>query len=171
MATTLTLTAKASVSWDFENVLSTIGNTSNVNGFSYSKSFTNGTAASMVDLLYVTNGTLAGSGTLNVDLAGSVADFFGTTITMARVKVMYLENTNDTTSTGISFGNHAAPLVNWISVGTTTVSIRNGGCFFLCAPDATAYAVTATTADGLKLTNADGSNTATYKLVVAGCSA
>jgi hypothetical protein len=171
MATTLTGTAKASFNWDYQNVDATVGNTANTSGYSYSRAFTNGTAINTIDLVYVTSGTLAASGTLNVDLAGSVTNFFGTTLTFARVKVMYLENTTDTSSSAIAFGNHAAPLVNWISAATSTVAVRNGGCLFLCAPDATAYAVTATTADGLKLTNSDGTNSATYKLCIAGASA
>lgn len=164
MSTTLTATAKASLSWDFENVNANTGNTTFISSYTYSRAFTNGTAINCADLLYVTSGTIAGGGTASFDLAGSLANRFGTTITGARVKAIYCENTTDTTSTGISFGGDAAPLVNWISDGTATVSVRNGGCFFLCAPDATAYAITATTGDVVLLTNADGVNTATYKL-------
>lgn len=177
MATTLTASVSAKVGWNFENVLDW-GNALNSATFSYTKSLASGTAASQVDVLYVAQGTIAASTNLDLDLAASLADMFGHTITFARVKTLYVELTTDTTSTGLWVGGASSNgFANWISSAGTfgtdqpRVKVRNGGAFFLSAPDATAYAVTAGTGDILRLTNADGSNVATYKLAVTGASA
>lgn len=178
MATSLTVqAAQAKLQWDFTNSLAW-GDVTNSTGFTYSTRLTDGTSAGKADRLYVATGTLAASASLNLDLAGSVADVFGSTITFARIKVIYVELTADTTATHVYVGGHAsAGLTNWItSAGTfgtdqPKVTVRNGGVLFLCAPDATAYAVTATTADILKITNADGANVATYRLALVGASA
>ena len=167
----------ARVQWVFTNT-GTSGDTSTASSFSYTKSLTSGTSASQADRFYAISSTLAGGATSNVDLAGSLVDVFGNTITFARIKVIYVELTADTTSTGLSVGGHAtAALANWITSTDSlandapAVKIRNGGCFLLACTDATGYAVTATTADILKLTNLDGTNTATYKLALVGASA
>lgn len=178
MSTSLTIqAASAKIAWDFQDVRSW-GNSDNNSSWAYSVSLANGTAVNQADLIYVATGTIAASGTLNLDLAGTLTDMFGNTITMARVKVIYVNLTTDTSATSLKVGGHAtAGLANWItSAGTfgtdqPAVVVRNGGVLFLSAPDATAYAVTATTADILKLTNLDGANTATYKLAIVGASA
>ncbi len=177
MSTTLTISNSVNVGWTYENVL-TWANSSNTSSFSYSRSFTNGTTANKCDLIYILQTTLAPSTTLNIDLASGITDIFGNTLLFARVKLIYLKHKTDTTSSGVTIGGHATTaLANWISSADTLandqpkITVRNGGTFYLCAPDATAYAVTAASADVLKLTNADGTNTATYEMVIAGSSA
>lgn len=169
MSTTLTISSLASkVVWDYESVLSW-GNATNAASYSYSKSLANGTGASQADQIYVATGTLAGAATLTVNLS-TLTDMFGNTLNMKRVKAIYLENTTDTTSTGLALGGDVTtPFVGPFNTGTDTITVRNGGNFFIAAPDATAYAVD--TGINLLLTNSDGTNTATYKLVIVGCSA
>lgn len=177
MATTLTSGCSASIRWSYTSSLAW-GGPSDSAGYSYSNSMANGTGAAQADLVYILDTTLAAGATLNVDLAGTVTNVFGTTLTFARVKVIYLELLDDTTASSVLLGGHAtAALANWITSADTLdndqpkVRVRNGGVFLLSAPDATAYVVTATTEDLLTLTNADGSNIATYRLVIIGSSA
>lgn len=176
---TLSTTVKASVAWSHQNALSGSLTAQNVGGWTYSQALTNGTgSAGTADLIYAVQTTLAGGASTNIDLAGSLADFFGSTITMARAKVLFVWVTTDTGATSVTVGGHAtASLKNWITAtpdldtAQPGVVVRNGGCFLLCAQDATAYAVTATTDDLLKLLNNDGSTTATLKLAFVGGSA
>jgi hypothetical protein len=172
MPTTLAVgQIKAVVGWDFQNVL-TVGNTSNPNTDTYSKSMTNGTGATgTADLMYSTQTTIAGGGTLNIDLAGSLTDFFGNVITFARIKVMKIELTTDTTATSILIGDHASPWATWLAGTNPRVRVYNGGCMLLAGTNATMYAVTAGSADGLKIVNEDGSNTATVKITLIGSTA
>lgn len=171
-ATSLAATITAGISWTYTNVLTGSINTQNANSHTYSQKLTNGTGASgTADLLYAVKTTIAGAGSTTLDLAGTLTDFFGNVLTMARAKYMYFNLTADTTASDVSIGNATAPLLNWISAATSTVKVRNGGLFLLGGPDATGYAVTATTADGLKVLNNDATNTATLKLAVIGSSA
>jgi hypothetical protein len=117
VATTLSMSSvKVTVGWDFENVL-TLGNTVQQNQFSYSSPTVNGTGLGAADLLYVTTGSLAASAALNLDLAGSLLDSFGNTITMARVKGIYIELQTATAATSVLVGNGANPLINWVGSG------------------------------------------------------
>lgn len=177
MATTLSSSLKASISWNYESVL-TWGNAQNSSSFAYTKTFTNGTTANAADVLYVASSTIAASTTLALDLAASLDDMFGNSITFARIKGIYVELTTDTASTGLYVGGASSNgFINWISSAGTfatdqpKIRVRNGGVFMLSAPDATAYAVTASTADILNLTNADATYVATFKLGLIGASA
>lgn len=176
MSTTLVTKAiKAAISYDYENVL-TMGNTVSSNQHTYNKSMTSGTGGSgTADLIYSASLTLAASATTNLDLAASLLDAFGNTLTFARLKVLMVELTNDTTASSIKVGGAAsAGFINWIgSAGTFAtdqpyVRVRNGGLLLLACTDGTGYAVTATTADILKLTNEDGANVATIHITLIG---
>jgi hypothetical protein len=178
MATSLSVPSiLARVQWSFTDSRAWADST-NAASFSYAKTLTNGTGASQSDKIYILSTTLAGGATLNVDLAGSVTDIYGNTITMARIKVIYLEVTTDTAGGPVLLGGHAtAAIGNWVTAtpdldtAQPKVRVRNGGCFLLACTDATGYAVTATTDDMLTLENESGGTAATYKLVVIGASA
>ena len=172
MATAVTsIQVNASIQWELTNAV--VGfTTTNTGSLAYTKTITNGTGAiGTADMLYAATYTIAASGTQNLDVAGSVTDFFGNSIAMVRVKYMMVKHASTTTATDISFGNHAAPLINWISAATSTVKIYNDGVFLIGSGHGTSYAVTATTADGLKILNNDSSNSATVSIVVVGSSA
>lgn len=173
MATSLAINStKALVSWQFDNALTGSITTTNLSNWTYSKTLTAGTGgAGTSDLLYAIQTTIAGAGTLNLDLAGTLTDFFGNTITMARVKIMMFHLTTDTTASSILIGNHASALINWVGAAAHTVRVRNGGCLYLACTDATAYAVTATTADAIKILNEDATNTATLQIAIVGSTA
>lgn len=171
MATTLTISqASAKVIWTYEDVRAW-ANSTNSSNFGYSKSLANGTGASQADKIYLATGTISASATLSLDLAGSLTDIFGNTITLARVKILYFELQTTTSASSVLIGASTNPWVNWVSASGDKVRVRNGGCLFLCAPDATAYAVTAGTGDALDFVNEDGSNVATYRLAIVGSTA
>jgi hypothetical protein len=164
MAATLTAQVNAGVSWTYTNALTGSINSVNSNSFSYSKSLTNGTgAAGTADLIYAAQTTIAGGATSNFDFVGGLTDFFGTTITGARLKFLYIHHTTDTAASSITVGAHAAPLT-LLSVGTTTFSILNGGIYLFGSTGATVIAMTAATTDALKIVNADGAVTATLQI-------
>jgi hypothetical protein len=170
MSTTLQASVRMTTQWAYSNGLSPGASISN-DKVDYLASFAQGTGAGQADTLYVTYGTLSGSGTLNVDLNGAVSDFFGNTVAMARLKSMQVSLLSTTSATSILVGNGTNPFINWVGSSTCTVRVRNGGCLCLCAVDATAYAVTASTGDILKIANEDSVNVATYQLAFIGASA
>lgn len=171
MAATLASQVLCTFTWNYQTALTGGATSQNAYTFSYSKTLTNGTgSAGTADLIYTVQTTIAASGTLNIDLVGALADFFGTTITMARLKYIFLSLLTDTTASSITVGNHAAPIALF-SAGTATTSIRNGGFFALGCSDATGIAMTGAATDALKILNADGSNTATVQFAAIGSSA
>src|SRR6185369_1345402 len=171
MATTLTANINASVNFTFSNALTGITPTVS-SAWYYTKALTDGTTAGTANRIYFVQTTIAGGASTTLDLAGSLTDFFGSTITFARINYMWIKLTSDTAATSISVGNAAATqFVNWISSTTATVKIYNDGIFLLGDAGTTSYAVGAGASDFLKILNNDGSNTATLQLCFIGKSA
>jgi len=172
MATTLTVPQiSAGIRWTFSQTQTWGDATSQSSAFNFNDTLADGTGADQANRLYVLQSTIAGGATLTLDLAASLTDVFGSSITFARVKTFYFELTSDTSSSSVTLGNSGtAPAPLWFGADDQTITIKNGGCFLIHAPGATAYPVTATTADKLLLTNDDGSNVATIKIVIIGVS-
>ncbi len=91
---------------------------------------------------------------------------------------MFINITTDTAGGPVKVGGNATnSFSTWLSSADTIdndqpcVIVNNGGMLYLCAPDATAYVVTAASGDILKLTNTSGASTATYKIAIWGASA
>ena len=134
-------------------------------------SVTNGTGAGQGDMLWHDQRTLAASATENLDLAGSLADAFGTTQTFVRVNLIIVYaaegNTNDVqVQRGSSNG---VPLFMAASDG---VQLSPGMIFVLGGgKEATDFVVTAGTGDILTITNSAGSTSVTYDVLILGASA
>ncbi len=140
-------------------------------GFTANLVTSNGTAGT-ANLIYAIAGTIAASGNTVINVSATpVSDWFGTTIVMARIKVFFVNLLTTTTSSSIAVGNATAPLVNWISAGTATIKVNNGGIWLQGDTGGTGYPVTGTTADNLKILNNDGANVATYNLMLIGSTA
>jgi len=168
MATTLSIPSiSGQVQWTFTDIKDW-GNSVNSSVFSYSTYFTDGTGAGKANKIYISYSTIAASGNVTFDLAGSLLDMFGNTITMTKVKVIYFELLNSTSASSVLIGAGTNPMVNWVAAAGDAVRVRNGGFFLLSCSDATGYAVTAGTADVLRILNEDSSNIATYRVVILG---
>lgn len=132
--------------------------------------WTSGTGANQGDRRFHDQRTLSASGTEDLDLAGSLTDVFGNTITFARIKMVLVTaasgNTNNVNVTRPA--SNGVPLFLAASDG---VAIRPGGGFLWWAPDSTGVAVTAGTGDLLTFTNSAGSTSVTYDVVIIGASA
>jgi hypothetical protein len=169
MAKTLSSTASCGVTWVYTNS-SALGNTAITNGLAFSASMATGTGASQADLLYIGQLTIAASGTSDLDLAGSLADVFGATLTFARVKAVLMVPDSTNTASGFKVGLGANPFLGWFGGTTPTESVDKTGCFFKFRSDATGWVVTAATADILRVTNLDGANSLVLNVAVVGAS-
>lgn len=136
------------------------------------ETWANGTGASQADLAYRGRRTVGATSVDNLDVAGSLTDKFGNTITMARVKLIALYNRAAIGSGFVlNLGAGSNPLANLFGdAATDKLNVRPGGIFLITAPDAVAYAVTAGTGDILKINNGNGSSV-DYDLVIVGASA
>jgi hypothetical protein len=162
-------TISAGVSWSMEdtNTLSSTTNSGSIqsdgNQFSQSAS-----GALQADKLYRGQFALSASATQDFDLAGSLTDFFGSTITMARVKFIFVYHLSSSVATGgVEFGkstlSSAGEAVTW-----TTPAIYKGGVFLWASADTTGIALTAGSADKFRLRNLDGAAVATVNVVIGG---
>jgi len=175
MATTLTVNAvTANMQWTLQNTPAGLNPISSQNQVNYSSGgLTNGTgAAGTANLVYAVQSVIAASGTLTITFssAGSLKDQFGGATTFARLKFLFVNNTNLTASTGISIGNASQPLPIF-SAGSATLTINNNGVFLTGDPGAAGIAVGLGATDQLLATNLDGSHSATVMIVAIGSTA
>lgn len=129
-----------------------------------------GTGADQADQMWTDQRTIAASGTDDLDLAGSLVNALGATATFARIRALYvaaaLGNTNN-----VLVGGATSAFVNWVSDTSDKVVVRPGGFLLLANRDATGYAVTASTADILRIANSGSGTSVSYDIVLVGSSA
>lgn len=111
--------------------------------------------------------TIAASGTENIDLAASLTNAFGTTLTFTKVKILYIKaaagNTNDVqVSRGSSNG-----LVLFLAASDAIV-LHPGDIFLYVAGTGAGTAVTAATGDILTVTNSSSGTGVTYDIFIGG---
>jgi len=162
------VTAKISGDYQSAKDLTTVKDTLDLNN---AIELLTGTGANQSDLMFHDTRTIAAAGNDDLDLAGSLSDGFGATLTFARVKLLYISSASGN-SDNLRVGA-AASNPFWAFVGATAhyVKVRKGGMFLTVAPDATAFQVTGGSYDVLRITNEASSATATYDIVVIGSSA
>ena len=130
-----------------------------------------GTGASQADTIWTDTRTLTASSTEDLDLAGTLTNALGTTVTFAEVAAIYIFAADANTNNVQVGGAASNQFINWVANNSDIVNIRPGGMMLLVAPDSTAYAVTAGTGDLLKIANSAGSTSVTYDIVIIGRSA
>lgn len=128
----------------------------------------NGSGANQANKFWSDRRTLAASGTENLDLAASLTDAFGASITFARVKGLLIRAASANVNNVLVGGHASAAWSTWAGDATDLVVVRPGGLLLLVAPDATAYAVTATTADLLTVANSGAGTGVTYDIAIVG---
>lgn len=132
----------------------------------FEQAFTDGTGANQANEVWSDTRSISSASNETLDLAASLTNAFGTTITFTKVRAIIIRS-RSTNTTVLSVGAASAPLVGPLADASDLLTIRPGGIFVITAPDATGIAVTATSADGLKLANASGA-AATYDIIIIG---
>jgi hypothetical protein len=130
---------------------------------------TTGNGANQGNLVFSDRRTLAASATEDLDLNGaSLQDAFGANVAFTRVRALVVRaspnNVNPVVVGGAATNGFIAPF----GAAAHTVSVRPGGVLCLIAPDATAYQVTAATADLLRIGNGGAGSAVEYDIVVIG---
>lgn len=128
-----------------------------------------GTGANQGNILFHDQRTINASSADDLDLTAVLTNAFGDALTFARVKALLIYSDPDNEGT-LEVGADAAAVSTLFGDASDAVVVRPGGLLLLAAPDATAYAVTATSADIIQVTNTDDA-AATYDVVIIGASA
>lgn len=132
--------------------------------------WTSGNNAQQADRIWALTNTIAASGNASHDLNGALTDAVGTTLSLARVKLLYVAAAAANTNNVVVGGAGTNTFINWVGAAAHTVIVRPGGALLLIAPDLTGYGVTAATGDILQVANSGAGTSVTYDIVVIGSS-
>lgn len=131
---------------------------------------TDGTGANQADLLWHDQRTLGATTSEDLDLAGSLTDVYGATLTFARIKGLYVKAADANGANIVVGGAAANAWIGFFNATTDKFKLTPGAFSLNIAPGATAWPVVAGTGDILKIENTDGS-AATYDILIMGASA
>jgi len=134
---------------------------------SYTLELADGTGDDQGNIQWHDTRSLAASATENLDLAGSLVDAFGKTLTFAAVKALFIKN-NSTGTQVLSVGGAASNVWSPFANTSDIITINPGGVLFMM--DGTGWAVSGGTSDLLKIANAAGA-ALTYDILIWGDSA
>lgn len=165
----LTTNIRVKVDANHTNALD-LATTADVLAFNELIGLATGTGADQADLLFHDQRTITASNNEDLDLAGSLSDAFGATLTFVELKAIVVKaasgNTNNVdVSQPVSNG---VPGV-FVAAGDG-VSIKPGGVFVWVAP-VTGATVTAATGDLINFANSGAGTSVTYDVIFVGTSA
>lgn len=167
MTTALSLRLALSIAAELSNSVD-IGSVKYPLSYSPSYVFTDGTGANQAKEVFTDTRTLSASATEDLDLAGGLTDVFGNTLTFTKIKALIVVADSGNTNDVLVGGAASAAIASIFGDLTDVVKVKPGGMLALVAPDATGYAITATTADLLKMANSAGGTGVTYTIVIVG---
>ena len=114
----------------------------------------NGTGTDSANQVYYDTQIVGAGLTVTYDLAGSLEDVFGDTITFTRIKGILVYNSSTLGIINVGGGSNGAGLNAWDTWCTSTAAdgsevniVQPGGVFCLWSPGAAAYPVTGGTVD------------------------
>lgn len=132
--------------------------------------FASGTGSSQADLMFTDTRTVAASGTDALDLAGSLTDAYGTTLTFVELRAVVVTaaaaNTNN-----VRVNRPASNGVPLFLAAGDGIDVPPGGFFAWGCPADGKVTVTASTGDLLNLDNSTSGTSVTYDIVILGVSA
>ncbi|MBY8826122.1 hypothetical protein [Sphingomonas colocasiae] len=168
MATALSASLSVSLAGILANILD-IGSANYPINFNPNVVFTDGAGAGQANKIFTDTRSLAASASEDLDLNGTtLIDAFGNAMAMTKLKALIVYaapgNTNDVVVGGASSNG----VFSMFGASTDTVKVKPGGFLVLAAPTAAGYAVTAATADLLKIANGSSGSGVTYTIVLIG---
>jgi len=136
--------------------------------FAIADSLADGTADNQADLFFADRRTLTATSE-DLDLAGSLTDAKGNTLTFVEIVAILIHNRSTTATEKLAVGGAAAnQFINWVANSSDIVNIGPDGILLLWSP-VDGYGVTAGTGDLLKIDA--GSDTIIYDILLVGRSA
>jgi hypothetical protein len=128
-----------------------------------------GSGANQGQLVFSDTRTLAASANEDLDLNGAtLVDAFGAALNFTKIRGLIVRADPLNTNNVIVGGAASNGVFTMFGAATHTVTVRPGGVLALFAPDNTAYAAVATTADLLRIANGGAGSTVTYDIIVIG---
>jgi len=129
--------------------------------------FTSGSGDDQVNAIWTDDRNISASANDDLDLAGVESDAFGDTLTFTKVKVIMVKADSTNTNDVVIGGAASNALANLFADTSDKIVIPPGGSFAITAPK-DGWAVTAGTADILRIANSAGGTAVDYTIVIAG---
>lgn len=123
------------------------------------------TAASVSTKMFFDTRTLAASANESLDLAGGLTDASGATLTFTEIHAIYVRAA-DANVNSVQVGGGSNPFIGPFADATDRISVGPGDVALLTST--AGWAVTAATADILRLGNSSSGSAVTYDIVVIG---
>ncbi len=139
----------------------------------YASLLASGTGAGQGDKFWTAQRTIAASANDDLDLnGGSLVDAFGVALGFVKIKGIIV-SAAAANANNVIIGGASSTFASWVTGTNPAVVVRPGTTFALIAgqADASGYAVTATSADVLRITNGGAGSTVTYDIQIWGTSA
>lgn len=130
----------------------------------------NGTGSGQADVVFSDTVTIAASGTLELDLRGSMVNPIGGAAVFAKVKAIVVKARAGNTNNVVVGGAVSNPFVGPFGAVEDTIAVPPGGALVLLAP-AAGWAVGAGASDILKFANSSSGTGVTFDLLIIGTSA
>lgn len=148
----------------FENALD-VGKAVYDIAYNFVLNYATGTGSGQANQVWTDTRTLTASSSENLDLAGSLVDAFGTTITFAKIKAVMITAASGNTN-GVQVTRPASNGVPLFMAASDGIQLEAGDCFMFAGP--VGKTVTAGTGDILTITNSAGSTSVTYTIEIVG---
>jgi hypothetical protein len=155
MASTLTARVGLTLAATLENDLSVVTASAPIS-LNKSLPFTNGTAINQADRLYSARHSIASGTPLALDLAGTLENPLGETVTFAKVLGIIVVNNSTTAAEILTVGAGSNPISTWVAASGDGVQVGPNGFMANVNPSLAGFAVTGGTADILTITSASG---------------
>lgn len=130
----------------------------------------NGTGANSADLLFHDQRTITASSNEDLDLAGSLANAYGTTLTYVELRAVLIAASSSNTN-NVRLTRPASNGVPLFLAASDGIDVPPGGVFLWSCPADGKITVTASTGDLLNVANSSSGTSVTYDVVIVGTSA
>lgn len=131
-------------------------------------SLDSGTALGQADTLFTSERTLSASATENLDFAGALVDNLGNTLTFGHVKALEIEADAGNTNNVVIGATSANAFLAAFGASTHTWTLQPGDRMVVYSK--AGWAVTAATADLLKVANSAAGTSVKYRITAIGTS-
>lgn len=131
------------------------------------KTVEHGTIINAATHIYIDEFSIAASGTLDIDLSGSLEDRLGNAAVFTAIKEILLI-ADATNTNNVVYGNGTNPFVGPLTSGANTVTLLPGNRFNVTNYSAAGWPVSGGSADVIKLANSAAGTAVTGTIVIIG---
>jgi len=146
-----------------------LGSTNLLQAVSAAITLTDGTTTGKADKAWSDTRTIALSSSEDLDLAGTLTDPYGATVTFVTIKAILIKAAAGNTNNVVVGAKGAGGFVGPFLANTCSVAIEPGQIFMITSK--VGWPVGASSTDLLKIANSGAGTGVTYDVILVGCSA